>query len=88
MAALFIDKATGLTKADGASKMSQNGKEGEVSVLAGFVMSGNTPVAQFSGRAVTPILPERAPLCFTTGGDLEEWLEMRAVDRHRKTAVF
>ena len=64
--------------------MSQNGKEGEVSVLAGFVMSGNTPVAQFSGRAVTPILPERAPLCFTTGGDLEEWLEMRAVDRHRK----
>ena len=64
--------------------MSQNGKEREISVLVGFVMSCNTPVAQFSGRAVTPTLPERAPLCFTTGGDLEEWLEMRAVDRHRK----
>ena len=64
--------------------MSQNGKEGEISVLAGFVMSGNTPVAKFSGRVVTPILKERAPLCFTTGGDLEEWLKMRAVERHRK----
>ena len=27
--------------------MSQNGKGGEVTVLAGFVMSGNTPVANF-----------------------------------------
>lgn len=64
--------------------MSQNGKGGEVTVLAGFVMSGNTPVAQFSGRVVTPILPERAPLCFINGGDLEEWLKIRAVDRRRK----
>ena len=84
MAALLVDKATGLTKADEASKMSQNGKEGEVSVLAGLVMSGNTPVAQFSGRVVTPILPERVPLCFMNGGDLEEWLKMRAVDQRRK----
>ena len=53
-------------------------------MLAGFVMSGNTPVAKFSGRVVTPILKERAPLCFTNGGDLEEWLKMRAVDRRRK----
>lgn len=64
--------------------MSQNGKEGEISVLAGFVMSGNTPVAKFSGRVMTPILREKAPLCFTNGGDLEGWLKMRAVDRHRK----
>ena len=64
--------------------MSQNGKGGEVTVLAGFVMSGNTPVAQFSGRVVTPSLPERAPLCFINGGDLEEWLKIRAVDRRRK----
>lgn len=60
------------------------GKEGEISVLTGFVMGGNTPVAKFSGRVVTPILKERAPLYFTNGGDLEGWLKMRAVDRHRK----
>ena len=52
-------------------------------MLTGLIMSGDTPVARFSGRAVTPILPSRAPLCFRNGGDLEVWLEMRAIDRHR-----
>lgn len=52
-------------------------------MVAGFIMSGNTPVAKFSGRTVTPILPAKAPLCFQIGGDLETWLEMRAIDRHR-----
>ena len=52
-------------------------------MLTGLIMSGDTPVARFSGRAVTPILPSRAPLCFRNGGDLEAWLEMRAIDRHR-----
>ncbi len=40
-------------------------------MLNGLIMSGDTPVARFSGRAVTPILPSRAPLCFRNGGDLE-----------------
>ena len=52
-------------------------------MLSGFIMSGNTPVAKFSGRTVTPFIPERTPLCFRAGGDLETWLEMRAIDRHR-----
>lgn len=49
----------------------------------GHVMSGNTPVARFDGRRVTPILPNRTPLCFRRGGDIETWLENRAVDEHR-----
>lgn len=52
-------------------------------MLSGFVMSGDTPVARFDGCIVTPIAPNRAPLCFRNGGDLEHWLESRAVERHR-----
>lgn len=52
-------------------------------MLSGFIMSGNTAVARFSGCAVTPIYPELAPLCFRNGGDLKPWLEMRAMDHHR-----
>lgn len=52
-------------------------------MLTGYIMSGNTAVARFEGRAVTPLIPALAPLCFRTGGDLERWLEMRAIDRHR-----
>lgn len=51
--------------------------------VQGHIMSGDTPVARFEGRRVSPILPERAPLCFRSGGDLEDWLERRAIDRHR-----
>ena len=36
----------------------------------GYIMSGNTPVASFSGRVVTPIHPALAPLRFRAGGDL------------------
>lgn len=52
-------------------------------MLAGYIMSGDTAVAKFTGRIVTSILPERTPLCFRHGGDLELWLESRAIDRHR-----
>ena len=46
-------------------------------------MSGDIPVASFSGRAVTLILPALAPLCFRVGGDLNTWLELRAADNDR-----
>lgn len=52
-------------------------------MINGWIMSGDTAVASFYGRIVTPILPERCPLCFQKGGDLELWLESRAIDRHR-----
>ena len=52
-------------------------------MINGWIMSGDTAVASFYGRIVTPILPERCPLCFQKGGDLEMWLESRAIDRHR-----
>ena len=52
-------------------------------MINGWIMSGDTAVASFHGRVVTPILPERCPLCFQKGGDLEIWLESRAIDRHR-----
>ena len=52
-------------------------------MINGWIMSGDIAVAAFHGRAVTPILPERCPLCFQRGGDLELWLESRAIDRHR-----
>ena len=52
-------------------------------MINGWIMSGDTAVASFHGRVVTPILPERCPLCFQKGGDLEMWLESRAIDRHR-----
>ena len=52
-------------------------------MINGWIMSGDTAVASFYGRIVTPILPERCPLCFQKGGDLEAWLESRAIDRHR-----
>ena len=51
--------------------------------ITGHVMSGDTPVARFNGRQVTPILEDRVPLCFRHGGDLMDWLEHRAIDRHR-----
>lgn len=52
-------------------------------MLTGYIMSGNTPVARFENRAVSPLLPGRVPLCFRDGGDLQSWLETRAIDRHR-----
>ena len=52
-------------------------------MINGWIMSGDTVVAAFQGRVVTPILPEHCPLCFQKGGDLEAWLESRAIDRHR-----
>lgn len=58
------------------------GKGGRM-MINGWIMSGDTAVASFYGRIVTPILPERCPLCFQKGGDLELWLESRAIDRHR-----
>ena len=33
-------------------------------MINGWIMSGDTAVASFRGRVVTPILPERCPLCF------------------------
>lgn len=33
-------------------------------MINGWIMSGDTAVASFYGRIVTPILPERCPLCF------------------------
>lgn len=51
--------------------------------ITGHIMSGDTPVARFDGRQVTPILKDRVPLCFRRGGDLIDWLEHRAIDRHR-----
>lgn len=52
-------------------------------MLEGFIMCGDVPVATFSGRIVTTINPDLAPLCFRNGGDLDTWLESRAIDRHR-----
>ena len=59
--------------------MSKNAKK----PITGYVMSGDTPVARFDGSRVTPILENRTPLCFRRSGDLVDWLEHRAVDRHR-----
>lgn len=51
--------------------------------MKGNIMCENTPVAEFSGNEVRPLLPALVPLCFRNGGDLERWLCARAVDRHR-----
>ena len=52
-------------------------------MMQGYIMSGDTPVASFNGNIVSPILPNRVPFCFRNGGDLEWWLETRAIDKRR-----
>ena len=52
-------------------------------MLTGLIMSGGHTVARFSGRAVTPFCRAGLPYVSVMGGDLEAWLEMRAIDRHR-----
>lgn len=52
-------------------------------MITGFIMNCDKAVAVFNGRKVTPLDPALAPLCFCNGGDLEQWLETRVIDRHR-----
>ena len=50
------------------------------------LMSGDTVVAHIRSRAVIPVEPSLIPLCFQHGGDIEKWLEHRAIDAHRAHA--
>lgn len=47
------------------------------------LMSGDVVAAHIRSRAVIPVEPSLIPLCFQHGGDIEKWLEHRAIDAHR-----
>lgn len=47
------------------------------------LMCGDTVAAHIQSRAVIPVEPNLVPLCFRHGGDIEGWLEHRAIDAHR-----
>ncbi len=49
----------------------------------GYLLSGNTPVAQIQHGQVIPLDRSRMPLYLTAGGKFEDWLISRAIDRHR-----
>lgn len=49
----------------------------------GYLLSGNTPVAQIRRGQIVPLDKSRMPLYLLAGGKLEDWLVSRAIDRHR-----
>ena len=52
-------------------------------MINGWIMSGLLALSSLHGRFVSPLQPERGPPCLQKAGDLEMWLESRAIDRHR-----
>lgn len=40
-------------------------------------------VAKVKDNQVIPLLKEKMPLYLANGGDFEQWLESRGIDRHR-----
>ena len=50
---------------------------------SGYLFSGDIPVAQIQNGRVVPLDKARMPLYLAKGGDFEEWLCSRAIDRHR-----
>lgn len=51
--------------------------------INGYVMSAGTPVARVENGKTYPLEKGRMPLYLASGGDLERWLQSRAIDRHR-----
>lgn len=49
----------------------------------GYLLSGDTPVAQIQRGQVIPLDRSRMPLYLAAGGKFEDWLISRAIDRHR-----
>lgn len=49
----------------------------------GYLLSGNTPVAQIQSGRIIPLDSSRMPLYLAAGGNFEDWLVSRAIDRHR-----
>ena len=49
----------------------------------GYLMSGDTAVAQIQKGRIIPLDKSRMPLYLATNDDLETWLVNRAIDRHR-----
>lgn len=49
----------------------------------GYLMSGNTAVAQIQNGRIIPLDQSRMPLYLAANDDLETWLANRAIDRHR-----
>ncbi|MFQ8997124.1 hypothetical protein [Allofournierella massiliensis] len=47
------------------------------------LMCGDTVAAHIQSHAVIPVEPNLVPLCFRHGGDIEGWLEHRAIDARR-----
>ena len=47
------------------------------------LMCGDMVAAHIQSHAVIPVEPNLVPLCFRHGGDIEGWLEHRAIDAHR-----
>lgn len=51
--------------------------------LNGFLMSKDNQIARIENNEITPLLPDLLPIYLQRNGDLIEWLEDRAIDRHR-----
>lgn len=51
--------------------------------FTGQLMSGDMVIAEIIEGRITPIAREQMPLYLARGGPLENWLESRAIDRHR-----
>lgn len=51
--------------------------------FTGQLMSGDMVVAEIAQNRITPVMQSRMPLYLAHGGPLENWLEGRAIDRHR-----
>lgn len=51
----------------------------------GYLMSRNTPLAQFGQGEIRVLQPGLLPFHFARGGSLEEWLRSRAMDCHSRT---
>lgn len=49
----------------------------------GYLLSGDTMVAQIQRGQIIPLDKSRMPLYLAAGGKLEDWLISRAIDRHR-----
>lgn len=52
----------------------------------GYLLSGDTPVAEIQQGQVIPLDKTRMPLFLAAGGQLEYWLVSRAIDHRRPNA--
>lgn len=51
--------------------------------ISGYLMSRDEKIARIEKNELLPLNPELLPLYLQRNGDLIEWLESRAIDRHR-----